>query len=48
MKNHLVLVVGGTSGIGLSTAKYLSDKGYQVIACGRRQVDSENIVFEQS
>ena len=35
MKN-LVLIIGGTSGIGLETANYLLTKDYKVIICGRR------------
>jgi len=40
--SNLILVVGGTSGIGLETANYLSKKDYQVIVCGRRQLKSDN------
>ena len=40
--NDLTLVVGGTSGIGLETANYLSRKDYKVIVCGRRKLKSDN------
>ena len=43
--NELVLVAGGTSGIGLDTAKYLSQKGYKVIICGRRTIQSNNLIL---
>ena len=42
--NELVLIAGGTSGIGLDTAKYLSQKGYKVIVCGRRTIQSNDLV----
>lgn len=38
-----VVIFGGTSGIGLETAKYLSTQNYRVIICGRRTVDIEGI-----
>ena len=41
--NNVVLIVGGTSGIGLETANYLSSNNrYKVIVCGRRSIHSEN------
>ena len=44
MMNELVLIVGGTSGIGLATANYLVKKDYKVIICGRRKIKSAEIV----
>jgi len=41
------IVLGGTSGIGLATAKLLRDGGAEVIACSRRQVDIEGMTCEQ-
>ena len=39
----VVLIVGGTTGIGLETAKYLSDNNrWKVIVCGRKSVNSSN------
>tara|TARA_Y100000310_G_scaffold55269_1_gene50684 strand:+ start:814 stop:1524 length:711 start_codon:yes stop_codon:yes gene_type:complete len=38
--NDLVLIIGGTSGIGLETANYLLKNDYKVIVCGRRDVKS--------
>ena len=42
MKN-LVLIIGGTSGLGLETANYLLNKDYEVIVCGRRDIKSEKL-----
>lgn len=41
--NNLILIIGGTSGIGLETANYLFDKNYEVIVCGRRDYKSDKI-----
>jgi len=41
------IVLGGTSGIGLETAKLLRDGGAEVIACSRRQADIEGMTCEQ-
>lgn len=41
------IVLGGTSGIGLETAKRLRDGGAEVIACGRRQADIEGMTCER-
>ena len=38
--NNLVLIIGGTSGIGLETANYLFNQNYEVIVCGRRDFKS--------
>ena len=46
--NQLVLVAGGTSGIGYETAKYLSNKGYKVIICGRRLIQSNDLISIKS
>jgi len=37
------LIIGGTSGIGLETAKIFKKKGYQVVVCGRKK--NRKIVF---
>ncbi len=41
--NNLVLIIGGTSGIGLETANYLFNKNYEVIVCGRRDFKSHQL-----
>ena len=41
--NGLVLIIGGTSGIGLETANYLLNKDYEVIICGRREIKSKDL-----
>ncbi len=43
--NDLVLIVGGTSGIGFETAKYLVDKKYNVIISGRKFIQSTDMIF---
>jgi len=40
----LVLIIGGTSGIGLETANYLINKDYKVIVCGRRVIESNGLI----
>ena len=42
-KSNKVIILGGTSGIGLATAHYLKDKGYEVIVTGRRSLTLEDI-----
>ena len=42
-ESNRVIIVGGTSGIGLATAKYLRDRGYEPIVAGRRSVNIEGI-----
>jgi len=40
---NISLIIGGTSGIGLETAKYLLGKDYEVLICGRRSINIKNI-----
>jgi NAD(P)-dependent dehydrogenase (short-subunit alcohol dehydrogenase family) len=42
--NDLVLIIGGTSGIGLETANYLLKNDYKVIICGRREIKSTDLI----
>ena len=43
----IVLVLGGTSGIGLATAKYLQKNGYKAVVAGRniRRVDDVEAIY---
>ena len=42
-ESNRVVIIGGTSGIGLVTAQYLKNKGYELIVAGRRSTDIERI-----
>jgi len=42
--NKLVLIIGGTSGIGLETAKYLKNQNYNVIVSGRRKLNNKDLI----
>lgn len=46
-ENKKAIVLGGTSGIGLETAKFLLEGGAEVIVAGRREVDIEGMASEQ-
>ncbi|MFT5926904.1 MAG: NAD(P)-dependent dehydrogenase (short-subunit alcohol dehydrogenase family) [Candidatus Azotimanducaceae bacterium] len=39
----MIAVIGGTSGIGLETAKYLCELGYDTIVGGRRQLQEMSV-----
>lgn len=43
--SDLVLIIGGTSGIGLEAAKYLGHKNYNVITCGRKKVEIKGVTY---
>jgi len=46
--NKNVIIIGGTSGIGLETARYLRDNGYDVLVGGRTPVENEDgIIYSQ-
>jgi NAD(P)-dependent dehydrogenase (short-subunit alcohol dehydrogenase family) len=42
-----VVIIGGTSGIGLHTAKYLRKNGYEVLVAGRKPLKAEGINYLQ-
>ncbi|MCX2742838.1 SDR family NAD(P)-dependent oxidoreductase [Mangrovivirga sp. M17] len=46
MENKIVLITGATSGIGLATARLLGSKGFNIIACGRREERLEDLKKE--
>lgn len=37
----MIVIIGGTSGIGLETAKYLSSMGKEILICGRKKIDDD-------
>lgn len=45
-KNRTAIVVGGTSGIGLETAKLLAENGARTIIIGRTQTKLDQAVFD--
>jgi NAD(P)-dependent dehydrogenase (short-subunit alcohol dehydrogenase family) len=42
----MIVIIGGTSGIGLETAKYLKEKSYKVLVAGRSKINIENIEYK--
>ena len=46
MQNKIILITGGTSGIGHSTALLLAKKGYDIYIVGRSQQACEKVVGE--
>ena len=40
-----VIIIGGTSGVGLTTAHYLNDNNYRVIVAGRSKIETEISYF---
>ena len=49
MENKVAIITGGTSGIGLATAKLMAEKGITVYACARRErsFDNDLIIYHQ-
>jgi len=49
LQDKVVIITGGTSGIGLATAKEMAEKGAVVYACARRekQFDNPNIFYHE-
>jgi NAD(P)-dependent dehydrogenase (short-subunit alcohol dehydrogenase family) len=41
----MILVIGGTSGIGYATAKYLQENNYDVIICGRNKPKESSLKY---
>src|SRR5579875_3809877 len=46
LKNKIAVVTGGTSGIGLATAKRFVEEGAYVFIAGRRQAELDKAVAE--
>jgi NADP-dependent 3-hydroxy acid dehydrogenase YdfG len=46
LKNKIAVVTGGSSGIGLATAKRFVEEGAYVFIAGRRQADLDKVVAE--
>ncbi|WP_372511353.1 SDR family oxidoreductase [Mycobacterium parmense] len=46
MTNKIAVVTGGSSGIGLATAKRFVDEGAHVFIAGRRQAELDKAVAE--
>ncbi len=42
----MIVIIGGTSGIGLETASYLSEQGNELIIGGRNQPESKNLRYK--
>ena len=36
LKDKVILITGGSDGLGFASAKLLSDEGAKIIICGRR------------
>ena len=49
LKDKLVIIVGGTSGIGYAAAGKMAQEGARVLACGRREIEpqNKNIVYHK-
>jgi len=43
--NRNAVIIGGTSGLGLGTAEFLSEKGYNVVVGGRSEVKIKGVDF---
>lgn len=48
MKQKIALITGGTSGIGLATARALGQKGYRVYECSRRADGTDAAIHLQA
>ncbi len=46
LNGKIAVVTGGTSGIGLATAKELSARGVKVILTGRKKIEVEKIALD--
>ena len=49
LENKIVIITGGTSGIGLETARNMANEGAIVYACGRRfkEFDNQQIIYHE-
>ena len=46
MRLTLILIIGGTSGIGLETAEYFSKKGHKITIGGRNKPKNSNLEYK--
>ena len=51
LKNRVILITGGSDGLGFASARLLSEQGAKVAICGRRQdylKEKANIIREET